>query len=54
MADAQAKVGLLMAGFIGLLFLFLPTQLLAIFGMDEPEVVDIGVELLRVLSVYFG
>ncbi|HEY7786404.1 MAG TPA: MATE family efflux transporter [Pyrinomonadaceae bacterium] len=36
---------------IGLFFLFLPRQLLAIFGMDDPVVVDIGVQLLRVLSV---
>lgn len=46
-----SRIGLLMAGFIGLLFLFFPTQLLAIFGMDEPEVVEIGVQLLRVLSL---
>jgi Na+-driven multidrug efflux pump len=32
-------------------FLFFPQQLLAIFGMDEPVVVEIGVQLLRVLSV---
>ena len=36
---------------IGFFFLFLPRQLLAIFGMDDPVVVDIGVQLLRVLSV---
>ena len=46
-----SRIGLLMAGLIGLLFLFLPAQLLAIFGMNEPEVVDIGVQLLRVLSL---
>ena len=34
-----------------MLFLFLPRQLLAIFGMNDPEVVDIGDQLLRVLSV---
>ncbi len=39
------------AAFIGLFFFFLPRPLLAIFGMNEPAVVDIGVELLRVLSV---
>ena len=39
------------AGFIGLFFLLLPRQLLAVFGMDEPAVVEIGVQLLRVLSV---
>ena len=32
-------------------FLFFPRQLLAIFGMTDPAVVDIGIELLRVLSV---
>jgi putative MATE family efflux protein len=39
------------AAFIGLFFLFLPRQLLAVFGMDEPAVVEIGVQLLRVLSL---
>ena len=39
------------AAFIGLFFLFLPRQLLALFGMDEPVVVEIGTQLLRVLSV---
>lgn len=39
------------AAFIGLFFLFFPRQLLAIFGMDEPAVVEIGVQLLRVLSL---
>jgi len=32
-------------------FFFFPEQLLAIFGMNEPVVVGIGVELLRILSV---
>lgn len=45
-----ARFGFLGAAFIGLLFLFLPRQLLAIFGMHDPVVVQIGVELLRVLS----
>jgi putative MATE family efflux protein len=39
------------AAFIGAFFLFMPRQLLAIFGMNEPVVVEIGVQLLRVLSV---
>jgi Na+-driven multidrug efflux pump len=39
------------AAFIGLFFLLLPRQLLAIFGMNEPAVVEIGVQLLRVLSL---
>jgi Na+-driven multidrug efflux pump len=36
---------------VGLFFFFMPRQLLAIFGMTDPAVVEIGVELLRVLSV---
>lgn len=39
------------AAFIGAFFLFLPGQLLAVFGMNEPVVVEIGTQLLRVLSV---
>ena len=46
-----AQFGLVGAAFIGLLFLFFPRQLLAIFGMNDPAVVEIGVQLLRVLSV---
>jgi putative MATE family efflux protein len=46
-----ARFGFAGAAFIGLIFLFFPRQLLAIFGMDEPAVVEIGVQLLRVLSV---
>jgi Na+-driven multidrug efflux pump len=37
--------------FVGFFFLVLPRQLLAVFGMNEPTVVAIGVQLLRVLSV---
>ena len=39
------------AAAIGLFFMVFPRQLLAVFDMNEPAVVDIGVELLRVLSV---
>ena len=46
-----AGFGLAGAAAIGGLFLFLPRQLLAVFGMHEPAVVEIGVPLLRVLSV---
>jgi putative MATE family efflux protein len=46
-----ARYGLAGAAFIGIFFLFFPRQLLAIFGMDEPAVVEIGVQLLRVLSL---
>jgi len=46
-----ARYGLSGAAAIGFFFLVFPRQLLAIFGMTEPAVVEIGVELLRVLSV---
>jgi Na+-driven multidrug efflux pump len=46
-----ARFGFMGAAFIGLWFLFFPRQLLAIFGMTDAEVVVIGVQLLRVLSV---
>ena len=46
-----ARYGLTGAAIIGAFFLFLPRQLLAIFGMHDPAVVEIGVQLLRVLSV---
>ncbi|HEX6749685.1 MAG TPA: MATE family efflux transporter [Longimicrobium sp.] len=48
---AAARIGFSVAAAIGALFLFFPRQLLAVFGMDEPVVVEIGVQLLRVLSV---
>lgn len=46
-----ARIGLAGAACIGVFFFFFPRQLLAVFGMDEPVVVDIGTQLLRVLSV---
>lgn len=46
-----ARFGFAGAGLIGFFFLFFPRQLLAVFGMNEPAVVEIGVQLLRVLSV---
>lgn len=46
-----ARIGLASAAFVGLFFFFLPRQLLAVFGMNEPVVVEIGTQLLRVLSV---
>jgi putative MATE family efflux protein len=39
------------ATFIGVFFAFFPEQMLAIFGMNEPAVVEIGTQLLRVLSI---
>lgn len=35
---------------VGLFFFFFPQQLLAIFGMTDPDVVAIGTQLLRVLA----
>ena len=46
-----ARFGFAGAALIGFFFLVFPRQLLAIFGMNEPAVVEIGVQLLRVLSV---
>jgi putative MATE family efflux protein len=53
-ADAvhvAARFGLMGAAVVGFFFLIVPRPLLAIFGMDDPAVVEIGVQLLRVLSV---
>jgi putative MATE family efflux protein len=46
-----AHIAMAGAAFIGAIFFFLPGQLLAVFGMNEPVVVEIGTQLLRVLSV---
>jgi putative MATE family efflux protein len=46
-----ARIGVMGAAFIGLFFLFFPAQLLAVFGMNEAVVVQIGSQLLRVLSL---
>jgi len=46
-----ARFGIAGASFIGFFFFFFPGQLLGFFGMTEPAAVEIGVQLLRVLSV---
>lgn len=46
-----ARYGLTGAALIGFFFLFLPRQLLAVFGMHDAAVVEIGVQLLRILSL---
>ncbi|HKY97935.1 MAG TPA: MATE family efflux transporter [Gemmatimonadaceae bacterium] len=46
-----ARIAISGAAIVGIFFMFLPRQLLAVFGMNDPEVVSIGVQLLRVLSV---
>ena len=48
---ASGRIAALGAAVIGATFLFLPGQLLSLFGMTEPAVIEIGTELLRVLSV---
>src|SRR6185503_10787766 len=47
---AAARIGLAGAAAVGIFFVFLPRPLLALFGMTDPAVVDIGVQLLRVLG----
>jgi putative MATE family efflux protein len=46
-----ARIAVGGAAVVGAIFFFLPRELLAVFGMNEPVVVEIGVQLLRVLSV---
>jgi putative MATE family efflux protein len=46
-----ARIGVTGAAFVGVFFFFFPRQLLAVFGMNEPVVVEIGTQLLRVLSI---
>lgn len=46
-----ARYGLIWAAVIGALFLIIPRQLLGLFGMNEPLVLEIGTELLRVLAL---
>jgi putative MATE family efflux protein len=46
-----ALIGLGVASLVGAFFLLIPRQLLGVFGMDDPAVVEVGVQLLRVLSL---
>ena len=46
-----AGYGLSLAATIGLAFLFMPNVLLGIFGMEDPIVRGLGVQLLRYLAV---
>jgi Na+-driven multidrug efflux pump len=46
-----ARYGVAGAALVGGFFLFFPAELLAIFGMKEPAVVEIGTQLLRILSL---
>ena len=47
---AAARFGLAGSAFIGFFFFFFPQQLLATFGMTDPDVVQIGTQLLHVLA----
>jgi putative MATE family efflux protein len=49
--NIASRYGLGVAAVIGSSFLFFPRLLLAAFGMEDPVVVDLGVELLRFLAV---
>lgn len=49
--NVAAGFGLALAAGIGLSFLLMPRALLGVFGMDDPVVVGLSVELLRYLSV---
>ena len=46
-----ARFGLAGAAVVGTVFFLFPEELLAVFGMTDPVVVSLGVQLLRVLSV---
>jgi putative MATE family efflux protein len=46
-----AWIGLGVAAVVGSMFVLIPRTLLGVFGMDDPIVVDLGVELLAYLSV---
>lgn len=45
------KIGIGIAAFIGLLFVVIPTQLFAVFGMTDAASIARGVELLRWLAI---
>ena len=45
------RIGLVVAVIVAILFLSVPRLLLGAFGMSDPAVADIGVQLLRFLSV---
>lgn len=46
-----ARFGLGVAAVVGVLFITIPRVLLALFGMEDPLVIEIGVQLLAFLSV---
>lgn len=50
-AGTAARYGLCIAAIVGTLFLTIPSVLLGLFGIHEPDVLRIGAELLAYLSV---
>jgi len=46
-----SRIGLAVAAGVGVLFLAVPRYLLAVFGMTDPQVISLGVQLLRYLSL---
>ena len=48
---AASKIGVAVAAAVGLLFVLIPESLLGIFGMDDPVVTALGVQLMAFLSV---
>lgn len=48
---AASRLGLMVAAVLGVLFVAFPQYLLAIFGMKDPQVLSLGGQLLRYLSV---
>lgn len=46
-----SRFGLIGASIVGLVFMFFPSAMLAIFGLTDPVVVEVGTTLLRVLSI---
>jgi putative MATE family efflux protein len=46
-----ARIAVASASLIGSIFLFFPRPLLAAFGLNEPAVVELGVQFLHVLSL---
>jgi putative MATE family efflux protein len=46
-----SMMGLAVAGVVGLMFIAIPNQLMAVFGMDDPTVLALGRQLLGYLSV---
>ncbi|MEO7511614.1 MAG: MATE family efflux transporter [Gemmatimonadaceae bacterium] len=46
-----ARIALGGAAAVGIFFLLIPAQLLGVFGMNDPVVLEIGTSLLRILSL---